>query len=155
MPVTPSDGKAVHSAAQTSVSCIPDNNPTRRRVFFRRLSLRLRLSEENTKSRVLSLDLNLNLPPKKPLKAASSKFRNDFQPETRNEELKTPTRNTLHVCCELRDHHDIAALQQDVFLQILPLSHIAISEGKYLLLAFHAPDNLDVIFRSKGCQPSG
>jgi hypothetical protein len=68
--------------------------------------------------------------------------------------LAREKRVTLHGCYELRNHHNIAALQQNVILQILSLSHVAISEGKYLLLAFHPSDNLDVILCSKGRQSS-
>jgi hypothetical protein len=55
----------------------------------------------------------------------------------------------------LRDHHDVATLQENILLQILSLSEIAISKGEYLSLSFNSPDDLDVVFCGKGRQPSG
>ena len=49
---------------------------------------------------------------------------------------------------------NIAALQENILFQILALADIAIAKGKDLLLSFDPPDQLDVVFRSKGRQPA-
>src|SRR3989344_6217129 len=56
---------------------------------------------------------------------------------------------------DLRHHHHIAPLQDDVLFQVFSFLHVRIPEDKGFLFAIDASDDLDLVHRGVGVRPAG